>query len=114
MKKVEIIEKLKELKAKFDPSAHHSTLGALLRKLTSGAPEEVEPKDSKVIKLQSVIRRRNSYVNPVFRREKADAVLNKVIGARQYKGKIEKVVTTVYMEVNDNDELVTEMTVHLK
>ena len=117
MKKPEIIEKLKALKAEFDPSTHHSTLGALLKKLTGGEKKETPEKTEEavtVIKVKNVMRKRNAYVSPTYRLERDEYELAKITSRRDLKGKIEKVVITRHMESNKDGDLATEMEVHIK
>ncbi len=75
---------------------------------------EKQTDEVKVITVRNVMRKRNHYVNPAYRLERDEAETAKITSQRQYKGKIEKVVTTKYMEVNADGDLVTEIAVHLK
>lgn len=124
MKKDDVIEALAKTGVPFDVNADYNDLYKLLKsKDVPVDPTKTEQpgnqstsviEEPTEIRIVSKMKKGNNYVNDAYRNERDQDALRAQIGRREYRGRIVMIVTTKYMEVDEDRNLVTIMVVHLK
>ncbi len=117
--KIKVFERLTELEVDFGEETNYNVLCRMLKEATIDLSEE-EP-EPKIIKLESRIAKRNTFLADAVRDKRDADVLNNEIGSiiaggvkRKYKGKIAKVTTIKHWGVTDKGDFLTEFIIELK
>lgn len=118
LKKIDVIAELKKRGAVFNQDTiSWNELRALYKATTPPCPRATPPEEPAAptgFRLESKIRKRNTFLGDAVRDERDKEVLHAEIGKRQYKGKIKTVTTIKHMDVTEDGFWLTEFVVDLK